>query len=339
MEVLDGPLTVGWDITHMCNLRCKHCYAAAGKIGNNEFTLDEVKKIVDELDKLGTILIALAGGEPLMRKDIYEIIAYIKSKGMEVFLNTNGTLITEEKLIKLIEAGLTHIEISVDGLKDQHELIRGKGTFDKVLKLIELCKKYKIKVGIMSTLFKHNVDSIPEFIDYFHDKGVIGIGFLRFIETGRGAENKELSISPMERKKAIEEVYRKRIQYGEDFYLKIETPLSYLVAEQYKDLMSKHQYVNLAQRGCDGGILSCQILSDGTVTFCPQMGIGNYNLHEHSMEFIWKNDPYFKILREREVKGKCGRCANKKICGGCRIDAFLNSGDLMGEDPGCWLDC
>ena len=67
MEVLDGPLTVGWDITHMCNLRCKHCYAAAGKIGNNEFTLDEVKKIVDELDKLGTMLIALAGGEPLMR--------------------------------------------------------------------------------------------------------------------------------------------------------------------------------------------------------------------------------------------------------------------------------
>ena len=156
---------------------------------------------------------------------------------------------------------------------------------------------------------------------------------------GRGAENKQLSITPEERKKAIEMVYKKRLEYGEQFYLKIETPLSYLVAEQYRELMEKHKYINLAQRGCDGGILSCQILSDGTVTFCPQMNKGFYNLHDYSMEFIWNNDPYFKLLRQREVKGKCGRCKNKLLCGGCRIDAFLNSGDIMGEDPGCWLEC
>ncbi|MDO5556025.1 MAG: radical SAM protein [Clostridia bacterium] len=183
MEVLDGPLTVGWDITHMCNLRCKHCYAAAGKIGEKEFSLEEIKSIVDELDKLGTILIALAGGEPLMRKDICEIISYIKGKGIEIFLNTNGTLITEEKLLKLLEAGLTHIEISVDGLEKEHDFIRGEGSFQKVLKTIEICQKYNVKVGIMSTLFKHNIDKIPEFIDFFHNKEVIGIGFLRFIET------------------------------------------------------------------------------------------------------------------------------------------------------------
>ena len=85
MYDLKGPLTVGWDITHMCNLRCKHCYAAADNVIASEFSLEEVKKIVDELNSLGTVLIALAGGEPLMREDIYEIIEYIKSKGMEIF--------------------------------------------------------------------------------------------------------------------------------------------------------------------------------------------------------------------------------------------------------------
>ncbi len=340
MYQLKGPLTVGWDITHMCNLKCKHCYANAGKKGKKEFSLEEVKKIIDELNSLGTMLIALAGGEPLVRQDIFEIISYIKSKGMEVFINTNGTLINENTIKKLIDVGINNIEISVDGLKEDHDFIRGEGTFDKVLDALEICEKYNVKVGIMSTLFKHNYKNIPNFIDFFHDKNVIGIGFLRFIPSGRGKDNdKILSMNTSERKKAIEMVYNKRLQYGEQFYLKIETPLSYLVAKEHENLMKKHQYMSFTERGCDGGILSCQILSDGTVTFCPQMEKGNYNLHEHSMEFIWKNDPYFKLLRTRELKGKCGRCEHKNICGGCRVDAFLNTGDILQEDSGCWLSC
>lgn len=340
MYNLQGPLTVGWDITNMCNLRCKHCYAAAGKKNPKEFTTEEIKKIIDELDELGVVLIALAGGEPLVRKDIYEIIAYIKNKGMEVFLNTNGTLITEETIKKLLDAGLTHIEISVDGLEKDHDFIRGEGCFKKVLNAIDICKKYNVKVGIMSTLFKHNFENIPNFIDFFHKQGVIGIGFLRFIPTGRGEGNNELlSMTIEERKKAIEMVYEKRKEYGENFYLKIETPLSFLVAKQYPEILNKHQYINLINRGCDGGITSCQILSDGTVTFCPQMSKGNYNMHDYPMEFIWKNDPYFKLLRTRELKGKCGRCENKNLCGGCRVDAFLNTGSVLGEDTGCWFEC
>jgi len=340
MYSIKGPLTVGWDITHMCNLRCKHCYANAGKRIEEEFALEEIKKIVDELDSLGTVLIALAGGEPMLRKDIYEIISYIKSKGMEVFLNTNGTMINEDTIIELINAGLTHIEISVDGLEEDHDFIRGKGSFEKVLNALEICKKYNIKVGIMSTLFKHNYKNIPNFIDYFYDKGVVGIGFLRFIPSGRGKENNNiLAMETMARKEAIEMVYKKRIQYGEDFYLKIETPVSYLVAKEYDELMNKHKYTSFMQRGCDGGILSCQILSSGLVTFCPQMGIGNYNLHEYSMEFIWQNDEYFKQLRTRELKGKCGRCKEKDLCGGCRVDAFINKGDVLEEDSGCWIEC
>lgn len=339
MVELKGPLTVGWDITNMCNLRCKHCYASAGVKKSSEFTLEEVKKIIDELDSLGTVLIAFAGGEPFMRKDIYEIISYVKNKGMEVFLNTNGTLINENNIQKIIDSGLTHIEFSIDGLKDDHDFIRGAGTFDKVLHAIEVCQKNGIKVGVMSTLFKTNLEKIPEFIDFFHNKGVIGIGFLRFIPTGRGEQNADLGLSIEERKRAIEMVYEKRLQYGENFYLKIETPLSYLVAQNYPEIMNQHKYISTAQRGCDGGITSCQILSDGTVTFCPQMGLGDFNLHDKSMEYIWKNDSYFKKLRTRELKGKCGRCEHKKLCGGCRVDAFLKTGDVLEEDSGCWFEC
>lgn len=340
MENLKGPITVGWDITQMCNLRCKHCYATAGKRSEKEFSIDKVKQIIDELDSLGTVLIALAGGEPLVRRDIFEIVSYIKSKGMEVFINTNGILIDEDKIKKLKNAGLNSIEISIDGLEEDHDFIRGEGSFQKALKSIELCQKNGITVGIMSTLFKHNYNKISEFIDFFHNKNVIGIGFLRFIPTGRGEENSLiLSMNKEERKQAIEMVYEKRKQYGEKFYLKIETPVSYLVAIENQSIMDKHQYVSFMQRGCDGGITSCHIRADGTVTFCPQMPYGEYNLHDYSMEYIWKNDKIFKELRSRELKGKCRRCIHKSLCGGCRVDAYLKNGDVLQEDPGCWLKC
>ncbi len=335
----EGPLMVGWDITRMCNLRCKHCYASAGKRHPREFSFNKIKDTVDELDELGTVMIAIAGGEPFMRKDLADIVSYIKGKGIEVFLNTNGTLITKDRIERLINVGLRHIEISIDGLEEDHDFIRGEGTFKAALRGFEICKEMGLEVGIMSTLFKHNFHKVSELIDFFYNKRAVGVGFLRFITSGRGKQNRDLCLEPEERKKAIEDVYRKRMQYGEKFYLKIETPLSYLVAKEYPELLNKHQYLNIVDRSCDGGITSCQILYDGTVTFCPQMNMGNYNLYNHNMRFIWKNDKYFNELRTRKVKGKCSRCEYGRKCGGCRIEAFLKTGDILEEDPGCWYEC
>jgi len=335
----EGPLMVGWDITRMCNLRCKHCYANAGKRHPMEFSIEEIRNIVDELSGLGTVVIAIAGGEPLMRRDLPDIVSYIKSKGMEIFLNTNGTLINKKIVEELMEAGLKQIEISFDGLEEDHDFIRGKDTFRKAMEGFKICKESGLQVGVMSTLFKHNYNKVADLIDYFYNKGVIGVGFLRFISSGRGTQNRSLALTPDERRKAIEDVYKKRLQYGESFYLKVETPLSFLVAMNYEELMNKHKYLNVVDRSCDGGITSCQILCDGTVTFCPQMNKGNFNLHDYKMKYIWDEDEYFKKLRTREIKGKCGRCEYSRKCGGCRIEAFIHTGDILDEDPGCWLNC
>ncbi|MBQ6336270.1 MAG: radical SAM protein [Ruminococcus sp.] len=335
-SLLAGPMTIGWDITHMCNLRCKHCYADAGKCSEHEFTLEEIKKVVDELDELGAVLIALSGGEPLMRRDICDIISYIRKKGIEVFLNTNGTMLTKERINALRDAGLRHFEISFDGLESQHDFIRGKGSFERALRGFDNCIECGVTVGVLCTIFNSNVDSVGEIIDFFHDRGAVGVGFLRFIASGRGARNSDLQIISGQRQAVVREVYNRRMTYGEDFYLKIETPISILEAVKHPDLMAKHTYSGFMPRGCDGGITSCQILHDGTVTFCPQMPTGNFNIHDHSMRYIWKNDPDFIKLRTRKYSGKCGECQYGNLCGGCRVEAYMNSGDVLGEDPGCW---
>lgn len=333
-----GPLTVGWDITNRCNLMCKHCYAESNshKI-SDDLPFETVKNIVDQLCDLGCVIIALAGGEPLVRKDLPKIIEYIKSKGIDVFLNTNGTLLSTDKITLLKNAGLTQVEISLDGFEKEHDFIRGLGTYTKATEALKRCQDMGLKVGIMTTLFKHNLPIIPDFIDYFYHHGVVGIGFLRFIPTGRGSKNQDLLVSNTERREIIRTIYKKREQYGEKFYLKVETPLSLLVALEHKNLIKDHAYIQKIGRGCDGGITSCHILCDGTVTFCPQMGGGNYNLNDKSIKYIWDNDPYFKILRERKLQGKCGQCALRNSCGGCRVDAFLKYNNIMAEDPGCWL--
>ena len=338
MFIPKGPLTVGWDITNRCNLMCKHCYAESNsRKPSEDLPLDTVKNVVDQLSDLGCVIIALAGGEPLMRKDLPQIIEYIKNKGIDVFLNTNGTLLTENKINELKNAGLSQVEISLDGFEQEHDFIRGKGSYKKATDALKRCQDMGVKVGIMTALFKHNLAIIPDFIDFFHNQGVVGIGFLRFIPTGRGNQNQDLLVSNMERREIIKTIYNKREQYGEKFYLKVETPLSLLVALDHQNLIKDHAYIKKIGRGCDGGITSCHILCDGTVTFCPQMGVGNYNIKDKDIKYIWDNDPYFQLLRKRELKGKCGQCDLRNSCGGCRVDAFLKYNDIMAEDPGCWL--
>jgi len=336
---LKGPLTVGIDVTNRCNLKCKHCYANSSfdsKIP--DITLKKFLEVLEELNGLGTYVISLAGGEPLLRSDLCEMTKAIAEKNMLLFLNSNGQLLTLEYARRLKKNGVNHIEISIDGLEKNHDTIRGKGTFKKAVAGFENAQKAGLSVGIMTVICKQNLNDAEKLIDLFYKKKAIGIGFIRFKPVGRGEEVRDWELSPLERKKLIESVYKKKVFYDrKNFNVKIETPLSILAAQNYPEFLKEHSYINKTIRGCPGGMVSMHINADGTVTSCSQMPLTVGSIYKSKIKDLWNNSELFLKLRSRKYKGKCAKCRSLDICGGCRTAAYLASGDVMGEDPGCWL--
>ena len=226
---LKGPLTVGIDITNRCNLRCKHCYTSSSfdsKIP--DITLSKFLEVLEELNKLGTSVISLAGGEPLVRPDLCEITKAVAEKNMLLFLNSNGQLLTLEYAKRLKENGVNHIEISIDGLEKNNDIIRGKGTFKKALAGFQNAQKAGLSVGIMTVVCKQNLNDVEKLIDFFYKKKAIGIGFIRFKPVGRGEQVRDWELPPSERKKLIESVYKKKVFYDQkNLILRLKLPYQF----------------------------------------------------------------------------------------------------------------
>ena len=144
------------ELTRGCNLRCKHCLNNSGIIGNNEINYDELIRVINELIKAGIFEIRFTGGEPLLYSRIYDVIKYCTDNGIYVSIGTNGTLITETVIKKLKNSGLNKVIISLDGTREVHDSIRGKGNFDKTIAAISLLKKYEIDYKINSVIMKNN---------------------------------------------------------------------------------------------------------------------------------------------------------------------------------------
>ncbi|MFB3896673.1 MAG: radical SAM protein [bacterium] len=182
------PLMVNWAITGKCNLRCIHCYGAYGITQKAELTTDQVLKIIDELKSLGTRRITIEGGEPLMRKDIGEIINHIHKKGIEQSLCTNGVLL--ERYINQIKGKVDIVILSLDGAEAAHDKIRGKGNFKQVLHAIEVAKQHQLRTLIFYTLMDENLDDVDAIIELVKQQGTFiafNIAVAKITENGKRA--------------------------------------------------------------------------------------------------------------------------------------------------------
>ena len=164
--VSGAPFLVVWDITYACNLRCKHCYSTSGIPWKDELNTEEALKAVDVLADAGVTIIAFSGGEPLVRRDFFQIARYAADKGMFVAVATNGTLITKDMAKKMKESGIGYVQISLDGKRETYEEFRGvKGIYDKVVEGIVNTKEAGLITCISTTATKLNIDDIPAVMD------------------------------------------------------------------------------------------------------------------------------------------------------------------------------
>ncbi|GAI00155.1 unnamed protein product [marine sediment metagenome] len=352
-QQLGAPFLVVWDLTHACNLKCKHCYQRADRTLPDELTTGEAKRLIEELADADVVVLAFSGGEPLMRPDFYELAAYARSLGIYVALATNGTLITKEAARRLKELDI-YVEISLDGASAKtHDEFRGvRGMFGRTIDGIKNCVGAGIYTCIATTATKLNLNEMQEMYELASSLGCKRQMIFNFVPTGRGADMADLDLSPEERERLLEQNYANLVS-GRGCDVLGTAPQLARIALRHAEgvegapLVSAHfaaaadlgEHTRLLAEfigGCGAGRCYCAIEPNGDVQPCVFMPIRVGNVREKSFLEIWRESPVLNDLRDRSrLKGHCGECEYRCACGGCRARAYGYFGDYRMPDPGC----
>ncbi|MDM8526388.1 heme b synthase [Desulfococcaceae bacterium HSG8] len=334
---------VAWEITRNCNLNCIHCRAAATKGPySGELDTDSCFRLLDQIAETGTPIVILTGGEPMLRPDIYRIADYGTGKGLRMVMAPNGTLISEKSAGQLADSGIKRISISLDGAtKERHDSFRAvDGAFDNALRGIRYAKDAGIEFQINTTITKANLDEIPRIQEIAVELGAVAHHIFLLVPTGRGKYIIDQEISAEEYEKTLNWFYDQR----EKTPLQLKAtcaPHYYRILRQRaredgKSVTFQTHGLDAVTRGCLGGTGFCFISHRGIVQPCGFLNINCGDVTKSSFKEIWNHSEVFLSLRDfDQLKGKCGKCAYKRVCGGCRARAYEATGDFLAEEPLC----
>ncbi len=250
------PIAVAWLITGRCNLACEYCQWKDLR-QSEELDTKQALDMIDQMKRAGTQLISITGGEPLLRKDIGQIVKYIKRQGMVCKLNTNGVLLDERRLAEL--SGLDLLQVSLDGPPDVHDRLRGEGSAMRAVRAIVLAKSKGIKVQLIACLTRENVERIDEVLDYGLE---LGVGFYFQILTPQPLNAEEIDRSVPDR-----ESLANTLRY----LLKLKRSKrgrGRAVGSSESELLYYLDMVEEQRRGCDCALVTATMLPDGKLIFC-----------------------------------------------------------------------
>ncbi|MCI0398769.1 MAG: radical SAM protein [Chloroflexi bacterium] len=329
MESEHRPALISWNLTRKCNLRCPHCYLDAGRKAENELTTAECLGLIDEFHALGTEMLILTGGEPLLRRDIYDIAQAASGRGMWVVMGTNGVLITDAVAQKMVECGVKGVGISLDSLDPaKHNSFRGgPNAWEYSVRALDICRAHGLQVLVQTTVMAMNQQEIPRMIDFAREKGAWSFNLYFLVQTGRGQEMNDLSAGQ------TEEILSDLVE-AQDSYRPMLVRSK--CAPHFKRIAYERGLGGLESGGCMAGTEYGRITPEGDVTPCPYMTAVAGNVRQQSFGDIWQTSPVLQQLRDlKQLKGRCGACEFNQLCGGCRCRAYAAYGDYLQEDPAC----
>ncbi|WP_202320323.1 radical SAM protein [Archaeoglobus neptunius] len=332
------PIVV-WNVTNRCNLRCLHCYASAGT-DRVELSTEQCFEIIDDLAKFKVPLILFSGGEPLLREDIFDIAEYAKKRGIKAVLSTNGTMIDRDIAgnLEIFE----YVGVSLDGLKETNDRFRGvERAFEMAFKGL-LAASEVVLSGVRFTVTRHNYSEVIPLINLSRENEIPRFCLYHLVPSGRADFGDD--ISNEERRKLIELLIREAEKEGMEI-MTVDNPAdgiyTYLKLLEIDPEKAEMARDFLRYRGGDSsGIRLACIDHRGDVhpnQFWWDYTLGNVLVS--NFEKIWMGgDGLLEKLRNkvRYLRGKCGRCRFKDVCGGFRLRAY-RYGDLWGDDPSCYL--
>ena len=350
----DKKPVVVWNVGRRCNLRCIHCYSQSNdQEYPDELTTEEGFALIDDLAQFGSPVLLFSGGEPLMRPDLFELIAHARSKGMRAVLSTNGTLITKEIAQKLKDFDLSYVGISLDGLEKIHDSFRGKkGAFKEAIAGLRNCQEVGIKVGLRFTINKKNAEDIPGIFQLLRDENIPRVCFYHLVYSGRATEIIKEDLTHEETRATVDLLMKETKQLFDEGLEK-----EVLTVDNHAD--GVYLYLKMKEEGHEraedvltllrmnggnstGNGIGC-VSWDGSVhadQFWRHETFGN--VKDRPFSEIWTDlsNPLMAKLKDKKphVKGRCAKCKYLDICGGnFRVRAEAVHDDLWMEDPACFL--
>ncbi len=328
--ILDNePLEELWIyVTNRCNLACKHCLVRGGENVKEELSIGELKGIIEEALLLGLKRVFFTGGEPFLRSDIFELIELVTRKlNLELVILTNGTLLNLETIEKLAGYPKLAVQVSIEGPEAGiNDEIRGKKSYRKALRALDLLVELEIRTIVTSTATKDNISRIPALSDLLYEKGVRTHHILWLHNRGRARQNR-VSVDSSDIYLLMEQLNRKEI--------KIDN------WEGFRDRIYGGRGTKID--GCHGGITSLCIDSDGGVYPCPSVaGEVDFLMGDvaFGLEKAWRKSKAAVELRDAsviDIKG-CRTCEFRFFCGGgCRCQAYYGGEEqsILAKDPYC----
>lgn len=375
VEGFTRPYVISWNLTYRCNLACEHCYLDAGgapQVGTENFSdrselgTEECFSVIDDIAAFAPeCLTILTGGEPLLRRDILEIVRRAADRGLWPVVGTNGVCITENVARRLSEAGARGLSLSLDALDaDRHDRFRMvRGAWRNTVEGAEILNRTGLPFIIQTTAGSHNLHELDAIADFAHDRLGAKVWNLYFlVPTGRGQFVSD--ITPAQYDEVLAALYRIQRKYDGRMLVNAKCAPHYIktVLENASSTAPspdragdsgneshaagesgpiagagpKIRTYSGGAGGCPAGTHYMGIRPNGDVTPCPYLPVFAGNLRRAPLAELWTSSELFSSLRRRpQLEGRCGACEMNAQCGGCRARAYGMTGNLMSEDPLC----
>ena len=344
----EQPFLAIWEVTQACDLACVHCRASAQPDRNPmELTTEEGKSLIDQIAAMQVPVFVLTGGDPIKRPDLFELIGHAREAGLRVSLTPSATpLLTREVVIRLKEAGLARVAVSMDGASaETHDALRGmRGSFARTLDAVRWANEAGLPVQINTTFSRRNIGEIDAIVALMESMRITLWSVFFLVPTGRGKINDLLSADE------FEEVFAKIYRLSETASFDIKTT----EAQHYRRyLLQQHaaerrmgtvieapeklpDTIGRAPRGLNDGKGFVFISHIGEVFPSGFLPASAGNIRNQPLAQIYRESPLFQALRNPDMlEGKCGACEFKQICGGSRARPYALTGNPFGEEPCC----
>ncbi|MBK8174721.1 MAG: mycofactocin radical SAM maturase [Rhodospirillales bacterium] len=322
---LEAPICLTWEITYGCNLACVHCLSSSGKRRRDELTTAEAKRLIDEWAEMKVFYINVGGGEPMSRRDFYELMDYALMRNIGVKFSTNGTLIDEHAAAWIASRDYLDVQISLDGARPQtNDPVRGAGSYEKALRAMERLHRHQFRFKINATVTRHNLDEIDD-LYALAERFEAELRLTRLRPSGRGV-NVWDELKPTHA--------QNRVLY--DWLLR------------HRDVLTGDSFFHLSAYGepmdglnmCGAGRIVCCVDPVGEVYACPFMLAPEFsggNVRGNGgFTQVWRSSPLFAHLREWQVGGSCQTCNAYSAChGGCMAVKHFTGRSVDAPDPDC----
>ena len=329
------PRLVAFEVTRRCQFNCRHCRANADCAGDEkELTTKQCKRILASVANFNKCVIILTGGEPMERSDIYELIRCGRGLGLQMVMATCGYAIDGEAIVKLKEAGISALSISLDGAcAETHDTFRQtEGAFDLAVGAAKAAQRAGMRFQINTTITKGSVTEVPKIAEMCEKLGAYCFNPFILVPTGRGKEIEDAVLDPAEYEALLNELLQ--IKLKSKIEVRVTCGPQFARLCRQKATKSLTANVNGCMAGRGFGFISCR----GDVQTCGFLNISAGNLIENNFNFakIWMESEFLEEIRNLSAyKGNCRACEYVGLCRGCRARAYTMSGDYLAADPIC----